>query len=63
VRGQSGRRTAESDTTGPGFGFEQFKVHDFEADKVVLTFDDGLWIGQSVSSRSRRVFRVSTHED
>jgi hypothetical protein len=46
VRGQSGRRTAEIDTTGPGFGFEQFKAHDFiEADKVVLTFDDGLWIG------------------
>jgi hypothetical protein len=66
VRGQSGRRTAEIDTTGPGFGFEQFKAHHFiEADKVVLTFDDGLWIGQSASSRSRRngVFRVSAHED
>jgi peptidoglycan/xylan/chitin deacetylase (PgdA/CDA1 family) len=38
-------RTVEIDTTGgPGFGFEQYKVHDFLAPKeVVLTFDDGPW--------------------
>jgi peptidoglycan-N-acetylglucosamine deacetylase len=36
-------RTVEIDTTGgPGFGFEQYKSHDFLAMKeVVLTFDDG----------------------
>jgi peptidoglycan/xylan/chitin deacetylase (PgdA/CDA1 family) len=36
-------RTVEIDTTsGPGFGFEHYKVHDFLKDKeVVLTFDDG----------------------
>lgn len=36
-------RTVQIDTTGgPGFGFEQYKVHDFLADKeVILTFDDG----------------------
>ena len=46
--------TEKIDTTGPGYGFEQFKAHDFiEADKVVLTFDDGLWIGQSASNPSR----------
>jgi peptidoglycan/xylan/chitin deacetylase (PgdA/CDA1 family) len=38
-------RTVEIDTTGgPGFGFEQYKVHDFLLMKeVVLTFDDGPW--------------------
>jgi peptidoglycan-N-acetylglucosamine deacetylase len=36
-------RTVEIDTTGgPAFGFEQYKAHDFLAQKeVVLTFDDG----------------------
>ncbi len=38
-------RVVEIDTTGgPGFGFEQFKAHDFlNAGEVVLTFDDGPW--------------------
>jgi peptidoglycan/xylan/chitin deacetylase (PgdA/CDA1 family) len=38
-------RVVEIDTTGgPGFGFEQFKAHDFlAAGEVVLTFDDGPW--------------------
>lgn len=38
-------RTVEIDTTGgPGFGFEQYKAHDFLQQKeVVLTFDDGPW--------------------
>src|SRR6476659_7947337 len=38
-------RTVEIDTTGgPGFGFEQYKMHDFLVLKeVVLTFDDGPW--------------------
>jgi peptidoglycan/xylan/chitin deacetylase (PgdA/CDA1 family) len=38
-------RTVEIDTTGgPGFGFEQYKVHDFLLlREVVLTFDDGPW--------------------
>jgi peptidoglycan/xylan/chitin deacetylase (PgdA/CDA1 family) len=38
-------RTVEIDTTGgPGFGFEQYRVHDFLLMKeVVLTFDDGPW--------------------
>ena len=38
-------RTVEIDTTsGPGFGFEQYKAHDFLFQKeVVLTFDDGPW--------------------
>jgi peptidoglycan-N-acetylglucosamine deacetylase len=38
-------RVVEVDTTGgPGFGFEQYKVHDFLLMKeVVLTFDDGPW--------------------
>lgn len=38
-------RTVEIDTTGgPGFGFEQYKMHDFLLMKeVVLTFDDGPW--------------------
>jgi len=38
-------RTVEVDTTGgPGFGFEQYKQHDFLLLKeVVLTFDDGPW--------------------
>jgi peptidoglycan/xylan/chitin deacetylase (PgdA/CDA1 family) len=38
-------RTVEIDTTGgPGFGFEQYKMHDFLQDKeIVLTFDDGPW--------------------
>ncbi|MCL4765935.1 MAG: polysaccharide deacetylase family protein [Hyphomicrobiaceae bacterium] len=38
-------RTVEIDTTGgPGFGFEQYRMHDFLLLKeVVLTFDDGPW--------------------
>src|SRR5262245_8715156 len=38
-------RVVEIDTTGgPGFGFEQFKTHDFlQEGEVVLTFDDGPW--------------------
>jgi peptidoglycan/xylan/chitin deacetylase (PgdA/CDA1 family) len=38
-------RTVEIDTTGgPGFGFEQYKMHDFLVlREVVLTFDDGPW--------------------
>src|SRR6187455_3627192 len=38
-------RVVEIDTAGgPGFGFENFKQHDFLRDKeVVLTFDDGPW--------------------
>lgn len=38
-------KTVEIDTTGgPGFGFEQYKVHDFLGPKeIVLTFDDGPW--------------------
>jgi len=38
-------RTVEIDTTGgPGFGFEQYKAHDFLLlREVVLTFDDGPW--------------------
>jgi len=38
-------RTVEIDTTGgPGFGFEQYRVHDFLMNKeVVFTFDDGPW--------------------
>jgi peptidoglycan-N-acetylglucosamine deacetylase len=38
-------RTVEIDTTGgPGFGLEQYKMHDFLMMKeVVLTFDDGPW--------------------
>ena len=38
-------RTVEIDTTGgPGFGMEQYRVHDFLLLKeVVLTFDDGPW--------------------
>jgi peptidoglycan-N-acetylglucosamine deacetylase len=38
-------RVVEIDTTGgPGFGFEQFKAHDFlEPGEIVLTFDDGPW--------------------
>jgi peptidoglycan/xylan/chitin deacetylase (PgdA/CDA1 family) len=38
-------RTVEVDTTGgPGFGFEQYKAHDFLLlNEVVLTFDDGPW--------------------
>jgi peptidoglycan/xylan/chitin deacetylase (PgdA/CDA1 family) len=36
-------RTVEIDTSGgPGFGFEQYKAHDFlQLKEVVLTFDDG----------------------
>ena len=36
-------RVVEIDTTGgPGFGFEQYKAHDFlQTKEVVLTFDDG----------------------
>jgi hypothetical protein len=67
VRRQRGRdrRAIVIDAAASGLGFEQFKAHDFiEADKVVLTFDDGLWIGQSASSSRRHVvFRVSAHED
>ena len=42
-------RVVEIDTAGgPGFGFEQFKAHDFlEAGEVVLTFDDGPWPGNT----------------
>jgi len=38
-------RTVEIDTTsGPGFGFEQYKAHDFLFQReVVFTFDDGPW--------------------
>lgn len=38
-------RTVEIDTTGgAGFGFEQYKTHDFlKMHEVVLTFDDGPW--------------------
>ena len=38
-------RTVEVDTTGgAGFGFEQYKTHDFLLMReVVLTFDDGPW--------------------
>jgi peptidoglycan-N-acetylglucosamine deacetylase len=38
-------RTVEVDTTGgPGFGFEQYKAHDFLSLKeIVFTFDDGPW--------------------
>jgi peptidoglycan/xylan/chitin deacetylase (PgdA/CDA1 family) len=38
-------RVVEIDTTGgPGFGFEQYKAHDFLLMKeVALTFDDGPW--------------------
>jgi peptidoglycan/xylan/chitin deacetylase (PgdA/CDA1 family) len=38
-------RTVEIDTTGgPGFGFEQYKTHDFLLMReIVLTFDDGPW--------------------
>ncbi len=38
-------RTVEIDTTsGPGFGYEHFKQHDFlRNNEVVLTFDDGPW--------------------
>ncbi len=41
--GLSVSRTVEIDTTGgPGFGFEQYKAHDFlEPKEIVLTFDDG----------------------
>lgn len=42
-------RTVEIDTTGaPGFGMEHFKRHDFlKKGEVVLTFDDGPWIGNT----------------
>ena len=42
-------RTVEIDTTGgPGFGFEQYKTHDFlQMREVVLTFDDGPWPGNT----------------
>ncbi|CAL8981910.1 Peptidoglycan-N-acetylglucosamine deacetylase [Rhodoplanes serenus] len=42
-------RVVEIDTTGgPGFGFEHFKQHDFlRAGEVVLTFDDGPWLGNT----------------
>jgi len=42
-------RVVEIDTTsGPGFGYEHFKMHDFLRDhEVVLTFDDGPWPGHT----------------
>ncbi|HKA73060.1 MAG TPA: polysaccharide deacetylase family protein, partial [Xanthobacteraceae bacterium] len=42
-------RVVEIDTTsGPGFGYEHFKMHDFLRDhEVVLTFDDGPWSGHT----------------
>ncbi|MDE2472214.1 MAG: polysaccharide deacetylase family protein [Bradyrhizobium sp.] len=42
-------RVVEIDTTGgPGFGFEHFKQLDFLRDhEVVLTFDDGPWVGNT----------------
>ena len=42
-------RVVEIDTTsGPGFGFENFKQYDFlEPKEVVLTFDDGPWPGNT----------------
>jgi peptidoglycan/xylan/chitin deacetylase (PgdA/CDA1 family) len=42
-------RVVEIDTAGgPGFGFEQFKAHDFlNTGEVVLTFDDGPWPGNT----------------
>src|SRR5262249_3556381 len=42
-------RTVEIDTRGgPGFGFEHFKELDFLKEKeVVLTFDDGPWLGNT----------------
>jgi len=42
-------RVVQIDTTGgPGFGFEQYKAHDFLLLKeVVLTFDDGPWPGNT----------------
>jgi peptidoglycan/xylan/chitin deacetylase (PgdA/CDA1 family) len=42
-------RVVEIDTTsGPGFGFENFKAYDFLKDhEVVLTFDDGPWPGNT----------------
>jgi peptidoglycan-N-acetylglucosamine deacetylase len=44
-------RTVEVDTTGgPGFGFEQYKAHDFLVlNEVVLTFDDGPWPGNTTA--------------
>ncbi len=44
-------RVVAIDTTGgPGFGFEHFKQLDFLRDKeVVLTFDDGPWLGNTPS--------------
>jgi Polysaccharide deacetylase len=40
-------RVVEIDTaSGPGFGWEHFKMHDFLRNgEVVLTFDDGPWPG------------------
>jgi peptidoglycan/xylan/chitin deacetylase (PgdA/CDA1 family) len=42
-------RVVEIDTSsGPGFGFENFKAYDFLNDhEVVLTFDDGPWPGNT----------------
>lgn len=42
-------RVVEIDTSsGPGFGFENFKAYDFLKDhEVVLTFDDGPWPGNT----------------
>lgn len=42
-------RVVEIDTSsGPGFGFQNFKAYDFLKDhEVVLTFDDGPWPGNT----------------
>jgi peptidoglycan/xylan/chitin deacetylase (PgdA/CDA1 family) len=44
-------RVVEIDTTGgPGFGFQHFKSYDFLNDhEVVLTFDDGPWLGHTAA--------------
>jgi hypothetical protein len=44
-----GDRPGGRDTTGrPGFGFQHFKSYDFLNDyEVLLTFDDGPWLGHS----------------
>ena len=54
-------RTVEIDTTGgPGFGFEQYKAHDFlQPGEVVLTFDDGPW---PTNKRGARCAGPSLHQ-
>lgn len=44
-------RVIEIDTAdGPGFGFENFKAHDFLREhEVLLTFDDGPWLGNTAA--------------